>query len=144
MIIITGSFLILLFFEELYVLYEKSILLFIITIITIAVITFSICKKEYNRIKNTDIDRIKKYLMNHITNNHRIDSKNIFLLVDEEKSVTKNELLKRCFCTYETNVSMFVSHGEFLCEMKVSPKDVRIQTVKRISTIDFQEELQKK
>ncbi|HDR7922387.1 hypothetical protein [Bacillus paranthracis] len=106
---------------------------FIGVVMCIIGISLYIYKIEYNRIKNKDFDRVKKTLTRYL--------KKSFVLVEEEKGLTKKDINKRCFTSYQTKFTVFVPDGELLCTVNVSEYDVDVMKVKRVSKMNLNKEL---
>ncbi|MFJ8528433.1 hypothetical protein [Bacillus sp. NPDC094106] len=115
-----------------------------ITVVFFASLAIYFWKKEYDRIKNTDFERVKRYLTTYIQKQYAPDQNDVFVLVEEEKGLTRKEILKRCFHTYQLNISVFVPNGELLCKVKVSKKEIWIKDIKQISNVNFAKEFYKR
>lgn len=106
----------------------------------IAGILYGFYKKEYNRIKKEDCNRIKEKIKQHIRSCY---VENTFCLV-EEKVFSKREILKRCFRTYELTVHAFAHHGELVYQVKVNKDEVWLKDFKQVSNVNFVKEFCKK
>ncbi|MDF9599170.1 hypothetical protein P7D15_01900 [Bacillus cereus] len=65
----------------------------------------------------------------------------IMAIVEEEKGLTKKDINKRCFTSYQTKFTVFVPDGELLCTVNVSEYDVDVMKVKRVSKMNLNKEL---
>lgn len=106
----------------------------------IAGILYGFYKKEYNRIKTEDCNRMKEEIKQHIRSCY---VENTFCLV-EEKEVSKREILRRCFRTYELTVHAFAHHGELVYQIKVNKDELWIKNIKQVSNVNFAKEFCKK
>ncbi|WP_242249068.1 hypothetical protein [Bacillus cereus group sp. BfR-BA-01328] len=124
--------------------YEENIFYFYITLSSlisfIAGVMYGIYKKEYNRIKTNDFNRIKEEIKKHIRSFYPEET---FFLIDE-KEVSKREILKRCFCTYELSIHVFAHHGELVYQVKVNKNEVWLKDFKQVSNVNFAKEFYKK
>lgn len=64
-----------------------------------------------------------------------------FVLVEDEKNISKRTLLKRCFKSYQVNLKTFIPSGELLCSVTVSGDKVDIDEVREVSKLDLKKEL---
>ncbi|MDF9599168.1 hypothetical protein P7D15_01890 [Bacillus cereus] len=101
---------------------------------------YCLYKKEYNRIKTNDFNRIKEEIKKHIRSCY---VENTFCLV-EEKEVSKREILKRCFRTYELSIHVFAHHGELVYQTKVNKDEVWFKNITQVSNVNFAKEFYKK
>ncbi|HDR7922385.1 hypothetical protein J0794_27005 [Bacillus paranthracis] len=106
----------------------------------IAGILYGFYKKEYNRIKTEDCNRIKEEIKQHIRSCYPEET---FSLIDE-KEFTRKEILKRCFRTYELSVHAFAHHGELVYQVKVNKDEVWLKDFKQVSNVNFVKEFCKK
>lgn len=106
----------------------------------IAGIMYGLYKKEYNRIKTNDFNRIKEEIKKHILSFYPEET---FFLIDG-KEVSKREILKRCFRTYELSIHVFAHHGELVYQVKVNKDEVWLKDFKQVSNVNFAKEFYKK
>ncbi|MEC3269855.1 hypothetical protein [Bacillus thuringiensis] len=106
----------------------------------IAGIMYGLYKKEYNRIKTNDFNRTKEEIKKHIRSFYPEET---FFLIDE-KEVSKREILKRCFRTYELSIHVFAHHGELVYQVKVNKNEVWLKDFKQVSNVNFAKEFYKK
>ncbi|MCU5282117.1 hypothetical protein OCA22_27590, partial [Bacillus cereus] len=64
-----------------------------------------------------------------------------FILVEEEKNVSRRTFLKRCFKLYQIDLKAFIPSGELLCSVTVSGDKVDIDEIREISKLDLKKEL---
>ncbi|AFV21682.1 hypothetical protein BTB_502p03770 (plasmid) [Bacillus thuringiensis Bt407] len=104
---------------------------------------YFIYKKEYNRIKQRDMDRVKATLTRFLRTKYSTMSQinSFFVLMEEEKYVSKITILKRCFKSYQLTLTTFIPSGELLCSVTVSENKVDIDEVREISMLDLKKEL---
>ncbi|MED0951547.1 hypothetical protein P4T70_26165 [Bacillus mobilis] len=128
-------------------LYDKNVFAFysVITMIIIAIVgtIYFVYKKEYNRIKNKDMLNVKANLTRFLRTKYSKASNinDFFVLVEDEKNVSKRTLLKRCFKSYQVDLKAFIPSGELLCSVTVNADIVAIDEVREISKMDFKKEL---
>lgn len=106
----------------------------------IAGIMYSLYKKEYNRIKTNDFNRIKEEIKKHIRSFYPEET---FFLIDE-KECTRKEMFKRCFRTYELSIHVFAHHGELIYQTKVNKDEIWLKNITQVSNVNFAKELYKK
>ncbi|WP_144536732.1 hypothetical protein [Bacillus thuringiensis] len=100
-------------------------------------------KKEYDRITKYDFDRVKHLLSQYLKEHYFTGQNDSFVLVEEEKGVTRKEFLKRCFASYHIDLKVFVPDGELLCTVKVYKEGIRVKNVERLSHTNYKIELAK-
>lgn len=100
-------------------------------------------RKEYDRITKYDFDRVKRLLSQYLNEEYFNGQNNSFILVEEEKGVTKKDFLKRCFASYHIDLKVFVPDGELLCTIKVYKEGIRVKNVERLSHTDYRKEFAK-
>ena len=110
-------------------------------VFVIACISITFLRREYNRIKKKDFIRIKGLITQHVKEHYYLGIQDSFILIDKEKSLTRKEILKRCFSTYKVKIPVFAPSGEFLYEVKVNEQDVEIINSKRVSHVSYGREL---
>ncbi len=123
--------------------FTECILGFVGVVTFIIGIALYFYKLEYNRIKNKDFDRVKTVLIKYLKKRYasKSDGGGFFALVEEEKGLTKKDINKRCFTSYQTKLTVFIPDGELLCTVKVSEYDVYVSKVKRVSKMNLNKEL---
>ncbi|MDX5853440.1 hypothetical protein SIM22_04755 [Bacillus cereus group sp. BfR-BA-01363] len=131
-------------------LYNKNTFAFygVIAIIIIFIVgtIYFVCKKEYTRIKNKDMISVKATLTRFLRAKYSKSSNinDFFVLVEDEKNVSKRTLLKRCFKSYQVDLKAFIPSGELLCSVTVSGDKVDIDEIKQVSNVNFAKEFYKK
>lgn len=121
----------------------------VIIYVILGVIVSGLClgmyffKKEYNRITNEDFDRVKRLLSQYLNENYFTGQNDSFVLVEEEKGLTRKDFLKRCFASYHIDLKVFVPDGELLCTVKVYKEGIRVKNVERLSHTNYKIELAK-
>ncbi|HHT7008622.1 TPA: hypothetical protein ACTZ3A_001161 [Bacillus cereus] len=138
------AFLIISFVHMLVNLYNSNIFYFITGVSAfvslVAGNVYCLYKKEYNRIKTEDCNRVKEEIKQHIRSFYPEET---FSLIDE-KEFTRKEILKRCFRTYELTVHAFAHHGELVYQVKVNKNEVWLKDFKQVSNVNFAKEFYKK
>ncbi|WP_242297578.1 hypothetical protein [Bacillus cereus group sp. BfR-BA-01382] len=125
---------------------SENVIKFIVILIgifvfVIACISITFLRREYNRIKRKDFVRIKEQVTQHVKEHYYLGMQDSFILMDKEKSLTRKEILKRCFSTYKVKIPVFAPSGEFLYEVKVNEQAVEIVNSKRVSHVSYGREL---
>lgn len=129
------------------VFYNTNIFAFYIVITTLLSIVlgtlYFVYKREYNRIKQRDMDRVKATLTRFLRTKYSTMSQinNFFVLMEEAKHVSKITILKRCFNSYQLTLTTFIPSGELLCSVTVNADIVAIDEVREISKMDLKKEL---
>ncbi|WP_242249069.1 hypothetical protein [Bacillus cereus group sp. BfR-BA-01328] len=125
---------------------SENVIKFIVILIGIFVfvitcISITFLRREYNRIKRKDFVRIKEQVTQHVKEHYYLGMQDSFILMDKEKSLTRKEILKRCFSTYKVKISVFAPSGEFQYEVNVNEQTVEIVNSKRVSHVSYGREL---
>ncbi|MFJ8528434.1 hypothetical protein [Bacillus sp. NPDC094106] len=120
-----------------------SVIIYGITGIVLCGLCFGIhyFKKEYDRIAKHDFDRVKRLLSQYLNENHFTGQDDGFVLVEEEKGLTRKDFLKRCFDSYHVDLKVFVPDGKLLCTVKVYKEGIRVKNVERLSHMNYRKEL---
>ncbi|HDR7922386.1 hypothetical protein [Bacillus paranthracis] len=128
-------------------LYDKNVFAFysVITMLFIAIVStiYFVYKKEYNRIKNKDMISVKATLTRFLRIKYSKSSNinDFFVLVEDEKNVSRRTFLKRCFKSYQVDLKVFIPSGELLCSVTVSGDKVDIDEIREVSKLDLKKEL---
>ncbi|MCU5282116.1 hypothetical protein OCA22_27585 [Bacillus cereus] len=127
--------------------YDTNVFAFYIVITTLFSVVlgtiYFIYKKEYNRIKQGDMIRVKTTLTRFLRTKHSTMSNinDFFVLMEEEKHISKRTILKRCFNSYRLTLTTFIPSGELLCFVTVTEDIVAIDEVREVSKLDLKKEL---
>ncbi|HFJ9376599.1 MULTISPECIES: hypothetical protein [Bacillus] len=134
------AFLIISFVHMFVNLYNSNIFYFITGVSAFVSLVAGNVYCEYNRIKTNDFNRIKEEIKKHIRSFYPEET---FFIIDE-KEVSKREILKRCFRTYELSIHVFAHHGELVYQVKVNKNEVWLKDFKQVSNVNFAKEFYKK